>query len=48
MTKIRGGKRKKINNDTRPEINHKETKIQSSAILISKRAMFWFCSEMSY
>ena len=45
---MRGGKRNKINNDTIPEINHKETKIQSSAISISKRAMFWFCSEMSY
>ena len=45
---MRGEKKKKISDDTRPEINRKETKIQSSAILVSKKAMFWFCSEMSY
>ena len=42
MTKMRGEKKKKISDDTRPQINHKETKIQSSAIFVSKQAMFWF------
>ena len=45
---MRGEKKMKINDDTRPQINHKPTKIQSSAIFVSKKAMFWFCSEMSY
>ena len=44
---MRGWRRKKIDNDIRPEMNHKESKIQSSAIMVSKK-MFWFCSEMSY
>ena len=45
---MRGKKKKKTIDDTRPRKNHKETKIQSSAIFVSKKAMFWFCSEMSY
>ena len=45
---MRGEKKKKISDDTRPQINRKQTKIQSSAIFVSKKAMFWFCSEMSY
>ena len=45
---MRGEKKKRISDDKRPQINHKQTKIQSSAILVSKKAMFWFCSEMSY
>ena len=43
-----GEKKKKISDDTRPQTNQKQTKIQSSAIFVSKKAMFWFCSEMSY
>ena len=43
MTKMRGEKKKKISDDTRPQINHKVTKIQSGAIFVSiKRRCFGF------